>query len=63
MKTEKNYKAYIADNKHSVAFDFKLGSTEKSAIAAVKRANKGWRDCCVWCVFVHENGQEEKCMP
>ena len=57
----KKYKAYIAANKDTKAFDFALGTTKKSAIARVKRQNSpDWKDCLVWCVYVHENGEEEK---
>lgn len=60
MKT-KNYKAYISANTESKAFDFAYGTTAKSAIAQVKRQNSpDWKDCIVWAVYVHENGQEEK---
>jgi len=59
MKT--NYKAYIAANRESEAFDFAYGKTATNAIAAVKRQNSpDWQDCVIWAVYVHENGQEEK---
>lgn len=59
--TAKPYKAYIAANAHSEAFDSARGATPESAIASVKRANSpDWRDCEVWCVLVHPDGQEEK---
>ena len=59
MKT--NFKAYIASNPETKAFDFATGKTAKSAIATVKRRNSpDWKDCCVWCVFIHPDGQEEK---
>lgn len=61
MKTEKKFKAYIAANKFSAAFYFEFGDTAATAIAAVKIANKDWRDCYIWCVYIHEDGQEEKC--
>ena len=61
LKTERNYKAYIAGNKESRAFDSAIGKTKESAIATVKRRNSpDWKDCCIWCVYVHDNGQEEK---
>ena len=42
----KKYKAYIAANKDTKAFDFALGTTKKSAIARVKRQNSpDWKDC------------------
>lgn len=54
------YKAYIASNVYSRAFDFAYGMTAHGAIARVKRQNTGsWQDCCVWCVAVHSDGQEE----
>jgi hypothetical protein len=60
MKT-KNYKAYIAGTPESNAFDYAYGKSKESAIAAVKRQNSpDWKDCIVWCVYVHKNGQEEK---
>ena len=61
MKTVKNYKAYIAGTNESKDFDSAFGKTKESAIATVKRRNSpSWKDCCVWCVYVHEDGQEEK---
>ena len=61
MKTKKNYKAYIASTNESKAFDSAMGKTKESAIAAIKRRNsQSWKDCCVWCVYVHADGQEEK---
>lgn len=61
MKTEKNYKAYIAANEFSQSFDNVMGSTTKNAISAIKRRNSpDWKDCCVWVVFVHPSGDEEK---
>jgi len=60
MKNQKNYKAYIAANKYSDAFDSAMGQTAASAMAAVKRQNSpDWQDCYVWCVYVHKDGQEE----
>ena len=56
-----NYKAYIASNKESEAFDSKMGKTKESAISAVKRVNSpDWQDCYIWCVYLHDDGQEEK---
>jgi len=61
MKTEKKYKAYIASNPESTAFDYAMGKTKEGAIAAVKRRNSlDWQDCTVWCVYIHPNGEEEK---
>ena len=61
MKTGKNYKAFIAGTKESKAFDSAWGKTKKAAIAAVKRKNSpDWKDCCIWCAYVHENGVLEK---
>jgi len=61
MKTEKKYKAYIASTKVSKAFDSAFGKTKESAIATIKRRHSpNWKDCCVWCVYVHDDGQEEK---
>jgi hypothetical protein len=61
MESKKNYKAYIASTTESEAFDSAFGTTKESAIAAVKRKNSpDWQDCYVWCVYVHEDGQEEK---
>lgn len=57
----KNYKAYIAENKHSYAFDSATEKTAAAAIASVKRKNSpDWKDCCVWAVAVYENGQEDQ---
>jgi hypothetical protein len=61
METKKNYKGYIASTKESKAFDSVLRRTKESAITAIKRCNSSrWKDCCVWCVYVHADGQEEK---
>ena len=61
MKTSKNYKAFIAGTKESKAFDSAYGETKKAAIASVKRKNSpDWKDCCIWCAYVHENGVLEK---
>jgi hypothetical protein len=55
------YKAYIAGNKYSKAFDHAYGKTAFSAIAAVKRKNSpDWQDCYVWAVYIHDDGQEER---
>lgn len=60
MKKDRNYKAYIASTNESKAFDSATWKTKESAIAAVKRRNSpSWGDCCVWCVYVHADGQEE----
>ena len=60
MKTERNYKAYIAGTRESKAFDYAYGITKGSAITAVKRKNSpDWKDCYVWCVYIHADGQEE----
>jgi hypothetical protein len=54
------FRAYIAANEHSIAFDSAMGQTAASAMAAVKRQNSpDWQDCYVWCVYVHKDGQEE----
>jgi len=51
MKT--TYKAYIAANKYTKAFDTAFGKTATSAIGAVKRKNcPDWRDCYVWVVQI-----------
>jgi len=43
------YKAYIAANSHTPAFDYAYGKTPASAVAAVKRRNSpDWRDCIIW---------------
>lgn len=56
----KKYKAYIASNGHSQAFDNAAGKTAKSALAAIKRKNSpDWRDCCTWVVLIRENGEEK----
>jgi hypothetical protein len=61
MKTTKNYKAYVAANKETTAFDSIMGKTEKSAMAAAKRKySKDAKDLYFWVVYVYENGQEEK---
>jgi hypothetical protein len=61
MKAQKNYKAYIAGTSESNSFDFAFGKIPTTAIATVKRNNSpDWKDCYIWCVYVHEDGQEEK---
>jgi len=58
---KQSYKAYIAANKETKAFDSAYGETPQKAIAAVKRKNStDWKDCHVWSVFVYEDGQEER---
>ena len=60
-KEEKIYKAYIAGNVHTKAFDSCMGKTPESAIAAVRRKNSpDWKDCVVWTVIVSPNGGEFK---
>jgi len=55
------FKAYIASNFYTPAFDSAYGASEQSAIATVKRRNSpDWKDCHVWAVRIHENGQEER---
>jgi hypothetical protein len=56
-----HYKAYIAGNVYSEAFDHAYGKSRRGAIAQVKRQNTGsWQDCFVWSVAVHADGQEER---
>lgn len=60
MKNYK-YKAYIAANEHTQAFDFAYGETAKSASSAVKRKNSpDWKDCIVWVVFIHNDPYGEE---
>lgn len=48
------YKAMIAGNQYSKAFDYAYGKTAAAAIAAVKRKNSpDWRDCYVWAVEIN----------
>lgn len=55
----RKYKAYIASNKYTTAFDCAFGSHPTSAISAVKRKNSpDWRDLYIWCVCIDENGNE-----
>jgi hypothetical protein len=58
----KTYKAYIAANVYTKAFDFCTSNkSSEAAIAAVKRKNSpDWKDCIVWAVIVAENGDEFK---
>ncbi len=59
MNQSKTYKAYIAANKYSEAFDYAYGKSEASAKAAVKRKNSpDWKDCHVWVVYVRNGGEE-----
>ncbi len=44
-----NYKAFVAGNKETPAFDYGYGKTEKSAIAALKRKySKDKEDLFFW---------------
>ena len=57
----KNFKAYVASNIYTKAFDSCRGYSARSAIAALKRkysANK--KDYVFWAVYVYPNGGEEK---
>ena len=57
----KSYKCYIAENKHTTAFDSVTGKTDKSAMAAAKRKySKNKNHLCFWVVYVHKDGQEQK---
>lgn len=48
-EAEKNYTAYIAGTRYSVAFDEAKGITAESAVAAIKRKNSPyWHDCVIW---------------
>lgn len=59
MKTNKLFKAYIASNEHTSAFDHAYSEKSPSAaISAVKRRNSpDWKDCHIWCVEIID-GQE-----
>ena len=57
---KKNYKAYIADNGVTPAFDSAVASTPNEAVEKVKKNNTDWEDCFIWCVYLHSNGEEEK---
>lgn len=57
---EYKYKAYIAANRYSKAFDHAYGETGKSAIIQVKRQNSpDWKDCHVWCVELLPGGERK----
>lgn len=57
----KQFKAYISGTGESQPFDYAYGKTSKTAISAVKRKNSpDWGDCIIWCVYLHDDGQEEK---
>ena len=60
QKGKERFKAYIAINRYSKAFDFGYGKTPKSAISGLKRRVEDWPDCHVWAVLIHDDGQEEK---
>ena len=58
---KKEYKAYIAANPYTPAFDSARGKTPASAQAAVRRKNSpDWHDLFTWVVYIHEDGQEER---
>lgn len=62
MKAQtKSFKAYIAANKWTPAFDSAMGKTPDSARAAIKRKNSpDWKDLYIYVVYVHPDGQEER---
>jgi len=54
-----HYKAYIAANEFSAAFDCAYGKSSQSALAQVKRQNSpDWIDCYCWCVAILQDGQQ-----
>ena len=58
---KKRYKAYIAANRDSEAFDSCMGVTPESATRSIKRKNSpGFKDCFIWVVYIHLSGEEEK---
>ena len=62
LPKEAIYKAYIASNVYSHAFDSCISTkSPNAAIAAVRRKNSpGWHDCVVWAVIILDNGDEQK---
>lgn len=56
-----NYKVYISANENSNAFDSVTASSQSGAMGKAKKTyRKNQKDLVFWCVYVHENGQEEK---
>lgn len=54
----KPYKAYIAANPYSVAFDSAYGTTTGRAIGALKRkTGRDWVDCYIWVEQLQDNGE------
>ena len=61
-KKNGHYRAYIAANNDTPAFDFCDSETRQGAKAAVKRRNSpDWRDCVVWSVYIMPGGIEQCC--
>ena len=56
------FKAYIATNQYTKAFDqSRLFKKPESAMRSIKARNpRGWRDCCVWVVYVNADGSEQR---
>ena len=58
---KKRYKAYIAGNRYSEAFDSCMGITPEDATRAIKRKTRpDYKDCYIWVVYIHLSGEEEK---
>ena len=54
------YKAYAAANEHTTAYAEACGSTEKNVLRKIRRAVPDWKDQCIWVVYIHANGSEER---
>jgi hypothetical protein len=54
---DKDYRALIASNKYSQAFDVVYSSTPGNAIGSLKRKYRDWTDCCIWIERKQNNGE------
>ncbi len=57
----KGYKAYIAANIYTPAFDSEIQKSKSQATRVLKQRNSpDWKDCVVWVVAILNNGEEFK---
>jgi len=57
MKNNYRFRARIASNRFSSAFDTSYSSVSTaSAMSNLKRKNPAWKDCYVWAEILEDNG-------
>ena len=57
----KGYRAYIAANAHTPAFDSEINQSKMRAVKILKSRNSpDWKDCTVWVVAILNNNEEFK---